>query len=110
MQNTGREFKAVRRSFFVSAIVFNLFLGETGHRKETRALGHRVIVTKCHEPAVEVNVHRIVHVSIGDLTLDGSAAQRIVGTEAHAVAVYKTVTFTVSRRAITCYPTSHHLE
>ena len=53
MQNTGGEFKAVRRGFFVSAIVFNLFLSETGHRKEARTLGERIVVTQSHEPTIE---------------------------------------------------------
>ena len=96
MQNTGGEFKAVRRSFTVivsgCAIVFNLFLSETGHRKEARTLGERIVVTQSHEPTIEVDIIRVVHVAVGDLTLDGAATQRVVGTEAHAVAINEPIT------------------
>ena len=77
VQDAGREFAAVRSGFF-TGLVFNLFLGEAAHGKEARALGKRIVVADGGVPAVEVGVIRVVHVAIGDLTLQGAVAERVV--------------------------------
>ena len=74
MHDTGREFIDVGRGFSLGFVVFDLFLRVAGHREEARALGQRVVIAQSHDPAREVHVVRVVHVTEADLALEGAVA------------------------------------